>query len=347
MTDSLPAATNLNNLKYLHIHSGDTSAKPLRDSNIPGDVYVWREIYIEGPVPGYVAADEFRKIRAEFLSNSMTDLDYGAVLKGINDGYDLLTEAGKYEEVIIWVDYCMFCQTIMLHVIDQCAKQKWIGKTKLSLIYFEPGALSSEKLAALMNSRHVVTQEEINLAHKAWKAFASANPTGIENILAGDCSALPYLRDAFVRHLEQYPSVRNGLNRTQNQILQAITDGATKLTGIFKTVVHDMEKQPFMGDTSLWTVIIKLAEADVPLLKISGPEFSELTNINPENYAPPSAETLQKWNISITDAGKKVFESKQDFIRLNGIDHWLGGVQLQGAKAQWRWDEDKRKLIEL
>lgn len=40
------------NLKYLHIHCGDASARPLQNSSVPGDVHVWREIYIEGPVPG-------------------------------------------------------------------------------------------------------------------------------------------------------------------------------------------------------------------------------------------------------------------------------------------------------
>ena len=38
--------------KYLHIHCGDSSADSLRESSVGGDVFVWREIYIEGPAPG-------------------------------------------------------------------------------------------------------------------------------------------------------------------------------------------------------------------------------------------------------------------------------------------------------
>jgi hypothetical protein len=336
----------IDNLRFLHIHSGDSSARLLRNSTVPGDVHVWREIYLEGPVPGNVSDEEFRKKRAEFLSSLMDTPDYDSILRGANARYDMLAKAGKYREVVIWVDYCMFCQTIMLHVIDECAKQNW-PDTKLSLVYFDPNLVSLENLSGLMDSRYVVTQEEIDLAHNAWSAFTSDNPTDIENILKRDCSKLPYLRSAFARFLEQYPYVHNGLNRTQNQLLQVVNNGATKLDQIFKAVTHDMEEEPFMGDTSLWAIIEKLAEAKVPLLTISGPKLSELTKINPEAYESPSGKTLQQWDVYVTDAGKKVLAGNQDFIKLNGIDCWLGGVHLQGPEAQWRWDESKRELVKL
>ena len=41
--------------------------------------------------------------------------------------------------------------------------------------------------------------------------------------------------------------------------------------------------------------------------------------------------------IRITEAGREVLAGKHDFVRLNGIDRWLGGVHLRGAEAQWRW----------
>ncbi len=335
------------NLKFLHIHCGDASAQPLRNSSVPGDVHVWREIYIEGPVPGNVSNEEFRKVRADFLSSSMNFLTYDGALQGINARYDMLVDAGKYGEVILWFDSCMFDQTIMIELIDQCARQKW-PDTKLSLICIDRGLgeLSMEELVALMDIRHEIIPEEIGLAQNGWKAFTSANPIDIEALLKEDCSPLPYLKDALLRHLEQFPCVRNGLKRTQNQIMMAIADGATKLGQIFKTV-SDMEERPFMGDTSLWSCIDELAENKVPLLKVSGLEnLSELTKINPEAYESPSAKKLQKWDVSITAVGKEVLAGYQDFIKLNGIDRWLGGVHLQGSYAQWRWDEQGQKLVE-
>lgn len=330
----------------LHIHCGDSSAGALRNSSVSGDVFVWREIYIEGPAPGNVSDDEFNRVRAEFLGSM--GVDTSAVLQGAQSRKDkVVSEAGKYEEVVLWFDACMFDQTIMIRLIDLCSRQKW-PNTKLSLICIGNkglGELHPEEYPPLFKTRHEVSSAEIELAGKAWKAFTSDNPQNIERLLDGDCTALPYLRDALVRHLEQYPSVRNGLNRLENQVLKAVDSGERKLGKIF-VEVSNMEDQPFFGDTSLWGVINGLGTCRVPLLDVTGPgSLSELTKVDPENYQPVSGKKLRQWDISITDTGRDVIAGKQDAVKLNGIDRWLGGIHLQGAEAQWRWDEQNGQLV--
>lgn len=336
------------NLKFLHIHCGDASAQPLRDSSVPGDVLVWREIYVEGPVPGNLSVDDFCKARAEYLSNSLGGVvTYERILEGSKTRYNMLVAAGKYEEVVLWFDSCMFDQTIMIHVIDLCAKHNW-PDTKLSLICVDQdlGGLSTDELAALLDTRQTITPDQIALAHVAWRAFTSDDPKEIENVLQEDCAALPFLNDALFRHLEQYPSVINGLSRTQNQILNAVVNGSEKLIDIFRAVIHDMEQRPFMGDSSLWKCIDELAGEKNPLLKLDGPgRVLDYHKMDPENYTPLSRNELQQWVVSLTDAGRSVLVGEQDHVQLNGIDRWLGGVHLQGHEAQWRWDQ--RKLVQL
>lgn len=332
-------------LKYLHIHCGDWPAKGLQNSLVAGDVHVWREIYVEGPVLGNVPTDTFRRARADYLSNSI-DHDTGNVLQGINARYDMLANAGKYGEVVLWFDSCLFDQTIMIHLLDQCANQKWDG-TELSLICVDLalGELTGDELFALMDRRNPVTAEETVLAHDAWGAFTSADPTNIERVLKGDCFALPYLADALHRHMEQYPSVHNGLNRTQNQVLKAVASGAAKLGPLFVAATTDAEERPFMGDGSLWRVIDALADGENPLLGLTGPgRLTEHVDLG-AGYDKPSLKDLRKWSVSITGTGIDVLEGRQDFIRLNGIDTWIGGVHLQGAESQWRWDEESNCLM--
>lgn len=330
------------NLKYLHIHSGDSAAQSLRNSSVPGDCFAWREIYIEGPAPGGLSDREFSIERAKYLETH--GLDPTDILAGRDRKAQTLAEAGKYEEVILWFDSCMYDQTMMIKVIDQASHQNW-GDTRFSLICVDQGlgAIPSEELASLMEIRHEITPEEITLAQNAWKAFTSANPADIEKLLKGNTSALPFLAAALYRHLEQYPSMRNGLNRTERQILQAVANGASKLGPIFAAATGDVEERPFMGDTSCWGIIQNLAESKVPVLKVTGPDFSELTDFNPDDYEPP--KNLKRWDVSITDTGRDVLAGKQDYIKLNGIDKWLGGVHLQGPESQWRWNEDSRKLV--
>ena len=141
---------------------------------MPGDVLVWREIYTEGPVPGNLSDEDFREIRAGYLS-SIVKLAYDGVLQGTNARYDMLTDAGKYGEVILWFDACMFDQTIMVHLIDQCARQEWTA-TGLSLICIEfagLGELNPEQLASVMETRHELTPNEVDLASRGWRAFRS------------------------------------------------------------------------------------------------------------------------------------------------------------------------------
>lgn len=308
--------------QFLHIHCGDSSANALHESKVPGDVLVWREIYVEGPVPGNLSEEDFQRARASYLMTF--GLKYDGVLQGMSARYRKIREAGKYEEVILWFDACLFDQTIMIYLVDLCAKQSW-EKTKLSLICVGNcglGELSAEQLASLFDTRHEVTEAEIKLAGQAWKAFASANPQDIENLLQGDCSALPYLKDALLRHLQQFPSVHNGLNRLENQILAVVASGVRKLGAIF-SAVSNKEERPFFGDTSLWSCINQLASCKEPLLRVSGPDsLSELTKIRPgtEPDAPPSSKKLNLWDVDITDMGKEVLAGLQDAIMLNGID---------------------------
>ena len=103
-----------------------------------------------------------------------------------------------------------------------------------------------------------------------------------------------------------------------------------------------------MGDVSLWTFINELVTCRVPMLNASGPESlaALLAKFDPEAYVQPSPKKLRQWDITITDAGKDVLAGKKDWIQLNGIDRWLGGVHLKGSEAQWRWDEEREVLVE-
>ena len=49
--------------------------------------------------------------------------------------------------------------------------------------------------------------------------------------------------------------------------------------------------------------------------------------------------------FEITEAGKAVVRAETDFVALNGIENWLGGVHLSGKTNLWRWDEDIKSLI--
>ena len=46
----------------------------------------------------------------------------------------------------------------------------------------------------------------------------------------------------------------------------------------------------------------------------------------------------------LTRAGYAVLEGRMDWLEINGIDHWLGGVHPRGRDARWPWDGVRRRL---
>jgi hypothetical protein len=109
------------------------------------------------------------------------------------------------------------------------------------------GELGPEELVTLVGTEHDVDPSEFRLAQAVWAAYRSPDPTPIEAVLADDCSALPFVRGALVRHLEQFPSVENGLSRIEHDIVDLAADEPRTRIELFRAQ-SEREKRPFLGD---------------------------------------------------------------------------------------------------
>ena len=139
--------------------------------------------------------------------------------------------------------------------------------------------------------------------------------------------ALPFLKNAFGKHLERFPSVRNGLGRIDNVLLELIAAGRQDFGPLFSAF---QEREPIygFGDAQIFLHLKRLADAKHALLTMSN-----------ASAQPMESAHFAGTSFQITEQGKQVLRGEADFVRLNGIDLWLGGVHLQGAEAEWRWDE--------
>jgi hypothetical protein len=57
------------------------------------------------------------------------------------------------------------------------------------------------------------------------------------------------------------------------------------------------------------------------------------------------SEHIHKTRFDITAEGESVLRNEADFVEMNGVDRWLGGIHLSAANI-WRWDEAKRVLVQ-
>lgn len=321
----------------IHVHCGDSSAAGLRAAGPDGDVLVWSDILHEGPAPAGLNESDWRRLRAEFLARSSAGaLTAAGCLRRLEDQDAALARACYADEVVLWFDACLYDQTILIRQLDWFARQPRRPK-RLSLIcagefpgyarFRGLGELTGQQLLSLLPERHPVTAAESAAAGAAWNAFRSPDPSAVCRWLEQDNGALPYLGPALRRHLEEFPAVKNGLGRLQRQALTAVADNKTHLGPLFGAV-SDMESCPFFGDTTLWSCLNRLAQAEHPALAVTGPGPLPLWDPPPD---------LSGWRIALTRLGRELLDDRTDWIACNGIDCWRGGVHLEPGNI-WRRD---------
>ena len=329
----------------LHIHNGDSSAETLKKSNLPGEHFAFREALIDGPTPLHLSAEEWRKLRAHHLAG-VYDIEEVWTETELFKQEQKLNSFPEYEEVILWFEHDLFCQVNLLYLLNWFGECN-LGSTKLSLICIGEfpgrpdfrglGELNFEQMASLFDGRHEVSAEENRLATDAWQAYCSPDPTAIEKLLATDTSAMPFLKPALQLHLQRFPFVRNGLGRIQNRGLEFIHGGMEKFVDLFPRF-GKAEPVYGLGDTQFWNALRRMSDARKPLLRVRNGE---------ETNANLSPEKIHESAFDITTTGESVLKGEADFVELNGIDQWLGGVHLVGKRGLWRWDEQTSRLRQV
>lgn len=327
----------------LHIHNGDATAGTAKKAAIPGEHLAWREALVCGPAPGGLSKDEFRRVRAEHLSGAY-GVNREECERELRAQEEALSRFSDHEEVVLWFEHDLFCLVHLIYLLDWFA-QRELGQTKLSLIcvgefpgiegFRGLGQLNEEQLASLFPQRQEVSQSQLRLGSKTWRAYSSEDPAELLSLLDSDLSAIPFLKRALIKHLQRFPSTLNGLGRIENAGLELIAKGYRNFKSLFPAFARRESEYGF-GDAQLYLELKQLADASAPLLTLSN---------GGKGWSMDSAQMLLS-SFEITEFGKAVLDGDQDFVRRNGIDYWLGGVHLEGDEAPWRWEEQAQGLLE-
>lgn len=320
----------------LHIHNGDSSAGTLREHGFPGKHMAFREVLMEGPTPAALSTDEWVEIRAGFLAdNYEMKIEYCA--KDLREQEAWLRTFSEHDETVLWFEHDLFCQINLIYLLDWFSTQRR-DNTRLSLIcvgdfpgvedYRGLGQLTGEQLASLFDKRHEVTNSELKLAERAWASYRSAGPPDIQRLIDDDTSVMPFLGHALRLHLARFPSMKNGLGRVENSALEMISSGAIEFKQLFPKFARG-ESGYGLGDSQIWCALKRLGDAKDPLIRITAPSVAGQTS---------AFNCYHDASFELTETGRGVLTGERDFIHINGIDLWLGGVHLVNG-AVWRWDE--------
>ncbi|WP_409344294.1 sigma-70 family RNA polymerase sigma factor [Paenibacillus sp. MBLB4367] len=328
----------------LHITNGDSVAEKLRQGVVQGDILAWREVYSEGPVFLDAAAAANRTVRAQYLEKAM-GVPSEVFVRGSEEQEQTLASFRKYDEIVLWFEHDLFDQTMLCYLLHWFAERP-PGRTKLSLLCIGTypgielfrglGQLSVKQLETLSGTWQTVGQEELKLGKALWEAYCSPDPGKLAELLQKDTSALPFANNAFRLHLSRFPSVHNGLGIVEQTTLEMVRNGLGTPLDLFRHA-GDRLHELGMGDLQYWHCLAKLSQGPKPLLAIDGsqafPDFKD------------PAPSFHRSRVDLTELGLRVLEGKEDWIAVNGIDEWYGGVHLHGRAVPWRWDTSQQKLV--
>lgn len=329
--------------RLLHVLNGDCTRGGVERSGVPGDLTVWADVLHEGPTPAGLSRDAWRSARASHLA-SLDGQSEEQILEGLRRWDAALDRYREYDEVVFWLEHDLFDQLLLIRHLHWMSTLNDRTDTTFSLICIDSfpgvehftglGPLRPEQLATLLGVRVPISEDQIALGQTAWDAYCAPEPLRLQQWLHADTTAvrsvrlqpdlggLPLLRGALVRHLQDYPAFRDGLARSERQILTAVEEGALSPVAAF-LATQRMEERIYMGDSTFWSIVRRLATAREPLLAI-------------RSSGDPSSELLPDARLELTRSGREVLGGRADQVAINGIDRWMGGVHL--TDGRWRWD---------
>lgn len=326
----------------LHIHNGDSPAETLRKFGFPGEHKAFKEVLMEGPTRANLSPDDWLKDRARFLAETY-ELKPEKCEQDLREQEAWLRRFTEHDETVLWFEHDLFCQINLICLLDWFSNQK-MGTSRLSLVcvgefpgkpdFRGLGELTGDQLASLFDTRHEVTEAELELAVRAWVSYRSHEPAEIARFINEDTSAMPFLGRALGLHLMRFPSVRNGLGRIENTALKMISSADIDFKSLFPRF-GKAEPVYGLGDSQFWCALKRLGKAKDPLIAISPPGDKD---------PALKASWYHDASFELTATGRAVLAGERDFIEANGIELWLGGVHLVDGSL-WRWDELKELLM--
>jgi hypothetical protein len=311
----------------LHIVNGDATVARLAPAALPGEILVWRDVLVEGPVEDPLAVDAFAARRAPWLARRLGIAAdrYAESARAQADG---LAQAAAHGEIMLWFEQDLFC------VVNLGYLAAWLHRTRcagrVSLVFpAEPlGTTDSTTLAALFAARQPFTDDAIAHAAAWWEAFASPDPRAFD---AGVRGPLPFLDAAAQLHRARFPSTRTGLGVVETAALAALEDTPRAFAEVFRAATQDERMRGHgMSDLQLAAYLRALADGPTPLVTID---------------AAPDAD-LHASLIASTAAGRAVRDGARDRLDAQALDWWLGGVHLEGREVAWRWDVATARLVD-
>jgi hypothetical protein len=311
----------------LHVTNGDSVIASFHAGHIPGEYLPWRDVLHDGPVPQRDSLEALSDVRAAYHAGTADGPEYKAARAGFAERDRTLSSFVDHDETVLWFEHDLYDQLQLLQILAWLGDHDWT-RARLSIIQIGShpeiqnfqglGELNGAQLAALFPTRTPITPRQIEIARETWRAFCADEPTSLAALAHHSDPEMPFLSAALIRLLEEFPSVRDGLTRSERQLLMAIAAGTTKRKAVW--FASQQFETSWWGDLSIYDRLDALTTGSRPLI-----------------------ERVDADHVAITDAGRRVLDGRER-RDLRDVERWLGGVHLANGRPDWRWNEHDRSV---
>ncbi|MAD98480.1 MAG: DUF1835 domain-containing protein [Flavobacteriaceae bacterium] len=308
--------------KTLHITNGDSTTDYLKKIDLQGDYITWREMLCEGKTTIDVGSESFWKNRFSYLKSSYKITKQKFINYTLKE-YRNLCNKKNLDEIVLWFENDLYCQINMIAVLS------WIKRYRdgytISLVHppqkqktlFKGfSELTENQIQQQYKKRVLLSQDDIEYADYIWQLYCSESPLRLETVHKfNPMSPFQNLTTAIENHLKRFPSIGNGLNAVENNIVQIANQ--TKLKSKEQLVGKILQAQPNFGFGDLQY-------------------FQKLDQLKPlfTSFNP----------VKLSRKGKQVLENNLNFYsEMRSDESYLGGAK----KYSFLYNSDTEKLLQI
>lgn len=251
----------------LHILNGDFALEHWKKCDFQEESLVWRETYLEGPLPDTEDLHTFRIARAEYLSTfrELSGIDAERLYQHLKKMDDAILNLPEKSSVMLWFDACMYDQTLLMRILWLFCRKKNDG-CNIFLYCCDSDCLTENDFQSGVSKKILLHPEDLNIAAKAWNFFQRKDADGMKQLIeTGNFDRMPQIKKSLYRCIEEIPD-RTGFTRTERQIIQLISEGKHTFPEIFKGLDR-FEEFPFLGDTACQRILDRLVIRKVLVCK--------------------------------------------------------------------------------
>ena len=307
----------------LHILNGDSLKERLDQVDyLEGDVVIWREMLCEGPTIKILESEASLQKRREFLKRYYR-IPFEDYNKKFISQLDLLRKNKKYDEIVLWFEYDLFCHINLIAAISLLIR---LGFKKVQLSHVCSGwidketellglcQISDKQLKKHYDNRKNLTIEDIEFADFIWTIYCETDPHKFAGQIKKQTS-FEYLSSCMRAHLQRFPNMITGLNTMEFNILEIVKNYQVKNTK--QLLGYALEYQGYFGygDMQMKRVVARLFQ------------FFDQTSDR----------------LLLSERGLLAIDEKKNFYNTQQLEWYYGGVK----KYDFLYNKESHKLLKL